>query len=82
MEEGETTDKMDLNLLPAPKQSIQSPGVTAIPKYMHAINRNSSLARAFMMHGVACHGPWQQKMPEVKRVFGRIEGGGRPLVRL
>ena len=27
------------------------------------------------MYGVACHGPWQQKIQEVERAFGRKEGG-------
>ena len=28
-----------------------------------------------MVHGVACHGPWQARIQEVERAFGRKGGG-------
>ena len=28
-----------------------------------------------MVHGVACHGPWQAHIQEVERAFGRKGGG-------
>ena len=56
-EEGKATDKINLDPPPLPKQSKKSPGVTSIPKPTHTMNTNCSLARAFMIHRVACYGP-------------------------
>ena len=58
--EGKPTVKMDIDPPGSPKsgkkpQSLQ--GGTPMAKPMQAIPISGHLARAFVVHGVACHGP-------------------------
>ena len=82
-DEGEATDKMDL-VPPAspnnPTTKGKSSGVTPTPKPTQATTTVGHLARASMVHGVACHGSWQAHIQEVERAFGWKRGaviGGR-----
>ena len=66
--EGELTDKMDIDPPGSPRsgkklQSLQ--GGTPTPKPTQATPTSGHLARAFVVHGVACHGPWQARIQEV-----------------
>ena len=44
-------------------------------KAMQATPTSGYVPKAFTVHGVACHGPWQVRIQEVERVFGRKGGG-------
>ena len=95
--ESEPTDKMDIDppgSLKSRKKTQLSWGRTPTPKPTQATHTSGRLARAFVVHGVACHGPWQVHIQEVERAFARkggkslvcggfsssIEGAGRHLV--
>ena len=72
--DGEPTDKTDIDPPGSPKsgkkpQSLQ--GGTPTPKPTQATPTSGHLARAFVVHGVGCHGPWQARIQEVERAFGR-----------
>ena len=59
--EGEFTNKMDIDPPGSPKcgmkpQSLQ--GGTSTPKPIQATPTSGYLARAFVVYGVACYGPW------------------------
>ena len=59
--EGEPTDKMDIDPPGSPesgKKLQSSQGGTPTPKTTQATPTSGHLARAFVVHGVACHGPW------------------------
>ena len=79
--EGEPTDKMDIDPPGLPKSGKKpqsSQGGTPTPKPMQATPTSGRLVRAFVVHGVACHGPWQARIQEVERAVGRK--GGESLV--
>ena len=82
-DEGEATDKMDLDLPASPNTPTtkgKSSGVTPIPKPMQVMTTVVHLAWAYVVHGVACHGSWQAHIQEVERAFGWKRGaviGGR-----
>ena len=74
--EGEPTDNMDIDPPGSTKSSKKpqsSQGGTSTPKPTQATPTPGHLARAFVVHGVACHGPWQARIQEVERAFGRKE---------
>ena len=76
--EGEPTDKMDIDPPGSPKSGKKpqsSQGRTPTPKPTQVTPTSGHLARAFVVHGVACHGPWQACIQEVERAFGRKGGG-------
>ena len=76
--EGEPADKMDIDPPGSPKSSKKpqsSQGGTPTPKPTPATPTSGHLARAFVVHGVACHGPWQARIQEVERAFERKGGG-------
>ena len=59
--EGEPTDKMDIDPPGSPKSGKKpqpSQGGTPMPKPTQATPTSGHLARAFVVYGVACHGPW------------------------
>ena len=75
--EGEPTDKMDIDPAGSPKSGknpLSSQGRTPTPKPIQATPTSGCLIMAFVVHGVACHGPCQARIQEVERSFGR-EGG-------
>ena len=45
-----------------------------MPKPTQATPTSGRLARAFVVYGVACYGPWQARIQEVERAFGRKGG--------
>ena len=79
--EGEPTDKMDIDLPGSPKSGKKpqsSQGGTPTPKPTQVTPASGHFARAFVVHGVACHEPLQAHIQEVERVFRRK--GGESLV--
>ena len=73
-DEGEATDKIDLDPPGSPNTPTtkgQSSGVTPTPKPTQSTTTVGHLARAYVAHGVACHGSWQAHIQEVQRAFGR-----------
>ena len=73
-DEGDTTDKMDLDPPASPNTPTtkeKSSGITPAPKPMQATTTVGHLARAYVVHGVACHGSRQAHIQEVERLFGR-----------
>ena len=72
---GENTDKMDIDTPPTPTINPTSPATTPLANTSNATPRSAHLSRAFVVHGMACSGPWTQKIQEVERAFGRRKGG-------
>ena len=70
-DEGEPTDKIDIDPPGSPKSGKKprsSQGGTPTPKPTQATPPSSHLTRAFVVHGVACHGlrrPGRTKSPKV-----------------
>ena len=72
---------MDIDPPGSPKSGKKphlSLGRTPTPKPKQATPRSGHLARAFIVHGVACYGPWQAYIQEVEVAFRRK--GGESLV--
>ena len=77
-DEGEATDKMDLDPPASPNIPTtkgKSLGITPTPKPTQGATKVGHLARAYVVHVVACHGSWQVHIQEVERAFGRKGGG-------
>ena len=77
-DEGEATDKIDLDLPASPNTPTmkgKSSGVTPTPKPTEATTTLGHLSRAYVLYGVVCHGFWQAHIQEVERAFGRKGGG-------
>ena len=72
---GENTDKMDIDTPPPPTNKPTSPATTPLANTSNATPTSAHLSRAFVVHGIACSGPWTQKIQEVERAFGRRGGG-------
>ena len=75
---GEPTDVMDIDPPGSPKSGKSpqsSQGGTPTSKPTQATPTSGHLARAFVVYGVACHRPWQARIQEVERAFGRKGGG-------
>ena len=72
---GETTDRMDIDTPPPPTNKPTSPATTPLANTLNATPTSAHLSRAFVVHGIACSGPWTQKIQEVERAFGRRGGG-------
>jgi len=71
-EEGlQTTDDMELD----PPSSPPLPAVTPTAKDLSEFTTPAHTARAFVVHGIACTGPFTHKVQEVERAF-RGKGGG------
>ena len=72
---GENTDKMDIDTPPPPTDKPTSPAATPSANTTNATPISAHLARTFVVHGIACSGPWTQKIQEAERAFGRRGGG-------
>ena len=72
---GDNTDKMGVDTPPPPTNTSTSPAATPSANTTNATPTPASLARAFVVHGIACSGPWTQKIQEAERAFGRWGGG-------
>ena len=72
---GENTDKMNVDTPPPPSNTSTSPAATPSANTTDVTPTSAHLARAFVVHGIACSGPWTQKIREVERAFGRRRGG-------
>ena len=72
---GENTDRMDIDTPPPPTNKPTSPAATPLANTSNATPTSAHLSRAFVVHGMACSGPWTQKIQEVERAFVRRGGG-------
>ena len=72
---GENTDKMDVDTPPPPTNTPTSPAATPSANTTNATPTSSHLGRDFVVHGIACSGPWTQKIQGAERAFGRRGGG-------
>ena len=72
---GENTDKIDVDTPPPPTNIPTSPAATPSANTTNATPTSPHLARAFVVHGIACSGPWTQKIQEAERAFGWRGGG-------
>ena len=68
---GDNTDKIDVDTPPPPTNTSTSPAATPLANTTNAMPTSAHLARAFVVHGIACSGPWTQKLQEAERAFGR-----------
>ena len=66
---------MDLDTPPPSTNTPTSPAATPSANTTNATPTSAHLARAFVVHGIACSGPWTQKIQEAERAFGRRGGG-------
>ena len=72
----ENTDIMDIDTPPPPpKDKTTSRAGSPTGKSQNATPTAVPTARAFVVHGIACSGPWKQKIQEAERAFGRKGGG-------
>ena len=72
---GESTAKMDIDTPPPPTNTPMSPAAPPSANTTNATPTSAHLARAFVVHGIACSGPWTPKIQEAERAF-RERGGG------
>ena len=72
---GENTDNMDVDTPPPPTNTPTSPAAIPSANTTNATPTSAHLARAFVVHGIACSGPWTQNIQEAERAFGRRGGG-------
>ena len=71
---GENTDRMDIDTPPPPTDKPMSPAATPSANTTNVTPTSAHLARAFVVHGIACSGPWTQKIQEAERAFRRRGG--------
>ena len=55
---GENTDRMDVNTTPPPTNTPTSPAATPSANTTNVTPTSAHLARVFVVHGIACSGPW------------------------
>ena len=73
---GENTDSMDIDTPPPPPRVMTtSRAGSPTGKPWNATPTPVPTCRAFVVHGIACSGPWKQKIQEAERAFGRKGGG-------
>ena len=72
---GENTDKMDIDTPPPSTNKPTLPAATPLANTLNMTSTSAYLSRAFVVHGIACSGPWTHKIQEFERAFGRRGGG-------
>ena len=72
---GENTDKMDIDTPLLPTDAPTCLAATPSANTTNATPPSAHTSRAFVVHRIACSGPWTQKIQEVERAFGRRGGG-------
>ena len=66
---------MDVDTPPPSTNTPTSPAATPSANTTNATPTSAYLTRAFVVHGIACSGPWTQKIQEAERAFGGRGGG-------
>ena len=66
---------MDVDTPPPSTNTPTSPAATPSANTTNATPTSAHLVRVFVVHGIACSGPWTQKIQDVERAFGRRGGG-------
>ena len=72
---GENTNKRDIDTPLPPTDKPTSSAATPLANTTNATPTSAHPVRAFVVHGIACNGPWTQKIQEAERAFGRRGGG-------
>ena len=73
---GENTDSIDIDTPPPPpRDKTTSRAGSPTSKPQNVAPTPDPTARAFVIHGIACSGPWKQKIEGAERAFGRKGGG-------